>query len=77
MRSRRQAGVELATLALGEDPAKKGPHIGLGTKQLAALSRPMDLVDDPPGKSSRRFMLTFPGNREPASSGPQPSNRCR
>ncbi len=45
-----QARVEFASLTFGEDLAEEGPDIGLGTKEFAAFSGAMDLVDNAPGK---------------------------
>ena len=72
-----QAGVELAPLAFGEDPAEEGPDIGLGTEQLAALAGPMDLVHDPPGKQLAKIHADVAaGDRRARSEGRRPSSRC-
>ena len=55
-----EAGIELPPLAFGQDLAKQRPDVGLRSEQLAALSRPMHLVNDPPGQQLSKFMLTLP-----------------
>ena len=73
-----QAGVELAPLALGEDPAKERPDIGLGAKQLAALTGPMDLVHDSPRKQLAEIHADVAARDRRATCGDRrPSSRFR